>query len=144
MQQLRKEEISIYYWLQDLVPDSVNVEDGFPQTDLVLPTVSITELDIEATPFEMGGCELDTRLWRIDVFAENKAQRNNLAYDIYSELECGIPVYDYDEGFPPNTSPSQIGILEVQKRKLKPVHVFDELVDKFYWRSRITFFTYFE
>lgn len=141
MQLNRKQDLSIYYWLVDEVPTGINVEDGFPVGKLELPTVSITSLDIRAKPFELGGCDLDDMFWRIDTFAVNKAQRDELAYLIYKELEQGIPVYDYDLGF---AAPPQIGTLVVDKRVLKPIHVFEELVEKLYWRTGITFFTVYE
>ena len=120
MQLNRKIDLSIYYWLVDEVPTGINVEDGFPVGKLELPTVSIVTLDTKATPFELGGCDLDDSFWRIDVFAVNKAQRDELAYIIYKELEDGIPVYDYDFGF---VAPPQIGTLVVSKRNLKLISI---------------------
>jgi len=140
----RKFDLSIYYWLSGLVPSSVTVVDGFPNTDLVLPTVSVTQLDIEGLPFELGGSERDLLFWRIDSFGETKTQRDNLASIIYSGLECGVDVYNYDEGFPPTVSPTKIGTLIVSKRKLRPIHTFEQLVDKLYWRSAVTFFTKYQ
>lgn len=140
----RKQDLSIYYWLEDQTPSTVNVKDGFPGSDLTLPTVSITNLEIEGRPFELGGAEKDYRFWRIDIFADNKVQRDRLAYDLYEQLECHIPVYDYDEGFPPSVDPTQIGTLMVKNRLLTPVRVFEELVEKLYWRTEITFSTYYE
>jgi len=141
MQLYRKLDLSIYYWLVATVPSGVTVEDGFPTGTLELPTVSISSLDVRDKPFELGGCNLDDIFWRIDTFAVNKAQRDELAYLIYKELEQGIPVYDYDFGF---VAPPQIGTLVVSKRNLKVIHVFADLVEKLYWRSGITFFTYYE
>jgi hypothetical protein len=141
MQLNRKQDLSIYYWLIDKVPAVINVEDGFPVGKLELPTVSITSLDIRSKPFELGGCDINDSFWRVDCFAVNKAQRDELAYIIYEELEQNIPVYDYDLGF---AAPPQIGTLVVDKRILKPIHVFENLVEKLYWRTGITFFTYYE
>ena len=141
MQLYRKLDLSIYYWLVATVPSGITVEDGFPTGTLELPTVSISSLDVRDKPFELGGCNLDDIFWRIDTFAVNKAQRDELAYLIYKELEQGIPVYDYDLGF---VAPPQIGTLVVSKRNLKVIHVFADLVEKLYWRSGITFFTYYE
>jgi len=139
----RKFDLSIFYWLQDMVPAIVNVEDGFPVGELTLPTVSITSLDIEGNPFELGGCDLDNLFWRIDVFAKNKAQRDELAYLIYKELEANVTVRDYDVGFPPVVAPI-LGTLIVSRRKARPVHVFEDLVEKLYWRMTLTFVSYYE
>ena len=141
MQLNRKLDLSIYYWLISVVPAGIEVVDGFPTGKLELPTVSIVTLDMRGKPFELGGCDLDDSFWRIDCFAVNKAQRDELAYIIYKELEQGIPVYDYDLGF---VAPPQIGTLVVSKRNLKVIHVFEDLVEKLYFRSGITFFTYYE
>jgi len=122
----------------------VNVEDGFPNTSLELPTVSVTQLDITGLPFELGGSERDMLFWRIDTFGGTKTQRDSLASLVYRSIECNIDVYDYDEGFPPAVSPTKIGTLLVTKRKLRPVHTFEQLVDKLYWRSSVTFFTKYQ
>lgn len=144
MQLQRKLDLSIYYWLVSKVPSSsITVTDGFPEASLELPTVSITALDIEGLPFELGGCDQNKQFWRIDVFAKNKTQRDDLAYILYTELEQQIPVYDYDLGFPPPVPP-RIGTLIVSKRKIQPIHVFEDLVEKLYWRSGVTFFTIYQ
>jgi len=140
----RKLRQSIYYWLSSLVPTGVNVEDGFPSGKLLLPTVSVVSLDIRGVPFELGGCELDKEFWRIDIFAEDTPQRDELAFLIFDALEQQIPVYNYDEGFPPGASPTQIGYLIVSDRVLKPIYVFKDLVEKLYWRAGITFYTYYQ
>ena len=36
MEQIRLEQLSIYYWLTDLLPDFVNVEDEYPTDELRL------------------------------------------------------------------------------------------------------------
>jgi len=140
----RKFDLSIYYWLSGIVPAAVNVVDGFPSDSLTLPTVSVTQLDVTGLPFELGGDERDLLFWRIDTFGETKTQRDNLASLVYRLLECNIDVNNYDEGFPPTVTPSKIGTLLVTKRKLRPVHTFEQLVDKLYWRSSVTFFTRYQ
>jgi len=139
----RIQDLSIFYWLDSIVPSIVTVVDGFPTGDLELPTVSITPLELRGLPFELGGCEQDRFFWRIDIFAKHVAQRDELAYMIFNALEQNIPVYDYDVGFPPPVPP-RIGTLLVEKRFVQPVHVFRELVEKLYWRSGITFFTTYQ
>lgn len=146
MQLYRLFDLSINYWIQGIVPTTmtIHVKDGFPTGTLELPTVSITSLDVRGKPFELGGCELDNQFWRIDIFAQNKAQRDALAYIIYKELEDNIPVYNYDVGFPPSVSPPQIGNLIISKRTMKEIHVFEDLVEKMYYRTGIMFFSYYE
>ena len=144
MELIRKQDLSLYYWLEDLLPSFVTVVDGFPEGDLTLPTVSVEALPMEAVPYELGGLDKDIRFWRIDVFANNKSQRDDFAYNVYKQLEGNVEVYDYDEGFPPTISPTQIGSMKCYDRKVAPIIVFEELVRKMYWRSAINFWTEYE
>jgi len=144
MHLLRKQDLSIYYFLKDDVfasYDFVNVADGYPDADIQLPTVSIEALDIDPIGFELGNrVGRKDRLWVIDIYATNKAQRDEFAYLIIDELEIGIPVYDYDEGFPPLT-PTQLGALDVRNIRATPVIIFPEIEEKLYWRESIVFST---
>ena len=144
MRQHRLEDLSVYYWLESLLPTFVSVVDGFPEGDMEPPTISVDVKESWGIPFELGGAEQTRRFWTIDVFAQNKSQRDDFADLIFDELEQNIPVYNYDEGFPPDTSPTQLGILKCFERKNTPVYVFKELVRELYWRRSITFLTEFE
>lgn len=144
----RLQDMSIYYWLVDTVPSTVNVVDAFPVSDvdqnprLVLPTVSIDILDTSSEPFELGNkTPLWDRRWVIDVFANTKSMRDDLGYMILDALYCDITVSDYNEGFPPDDSPTELGTLLVTNIEMKPVYVFRELVEDLYWRASVTFFT---
>lgn len=145
MHLLRKQDLSIYYFLRDDVfapYDFVNIVDGYPDDTLELPTVSIDSLDITPTPYELGNrVGIRDRLWAIDVYATNKAQRDEFAYIIVDALELGIPVYDYDEGFPPDISPTQLGALDVKNISSSPVVIFPQIEEKLYWRNSIIFST---
>ena len=146
---IEKQQFSIYYWLKSIVPsvplNPTAVTNEFPDENLALPTVSIININVGGKPFELGGCELDRAFWRIDVFAQDIGTRNHLAYLVYNALKSPtVPVYDYDEGFPPTDSPSELGHLIVTSRLLNHVHVFEQLVEKLYWRTSITFYTYYE
>ena len=72
-------------------------------------------------------------------YTNNKSQRDELAYRLLNGLEACIPVYDYDEGFPPDVSPTELGCLEVEDLKLQIILVFPELVDTLYWRATVSF-----
>ena len=144
MELIRVQDLSVYYFLEGILPNFVEVVDGFPEDDLVLPTASVEAQPIEGVPFELGGCDKDIRFWRIDVFAENKSQRDDMAYVVYKELESNISVYNYNEGFPPDISPTQLGYMKCYDRRVAPIRVFEELVRKLYWRSAINFWTEYE
>lgn len=144
----RKEELSVYYWLKNTVFQDapfVNVVDEFPMGTLTLPTVSVDGPDIEGTPLELGNRrDKKYTIWFIDVFGKNKTQRDEYVLRIYDYLELGIPVYNYDVGFPPDVTPPQIGVLVPENIAVKKIKVIPELVETLYWRSMITFIATYE
>lgn len=140
----RKQDLSIYYWLDGLMQPypMVNVNDGFPEGDLVLPSVTIESDAITPHLKEMGSrVSWRRRFWIIDVIALNKAQRDELTSIILNDIENGISVYDYDEGFPPGVSPTEVGLLSITDWDVRTIRVFPTLVEKMYWRNTIRFFT---
>ena len=80
-------------------------------------------------------------MWAIEIIASNKAQRDELTSIILNDLEYGIPVYDYNEGFPPAISPTELGLLFPIDWEVRTVRIFPDLVEKLYWRNTIRFFT---
>jgi len=140
----RKQDLSIYYWLQDLFTSypSVIVNDGYPEGELERPSVTVLSHDIRPSIKEMGDRKSwRQRMWVIDVIANNKAQRDEITSIIINDIEYGIPVYDYDEGFPPANSPSELGLLRPTDWEVITVRIFPDLVEKMYWRNSIRFFT---
>ena len=144
----RKQDLSVFYFLKNLFSayTFVNIEDGFPENELQLPTISVEAEDIRRVPLELGNrIGLHPRIWSIDVFAKNKAQRDEFAYLIFDSLEQDyVLVYDYDEGFPPSVSPTQLGTLILQDQRLEVVRIFPQLTEKLYWRMSITFSTIYQ
>ena len=140
----RKQDLSVYYWLKDLFATYtfVSVNDGYPNTNLTLPAIAVESQDIVLTNKEMGNrISNRTRYWDIEVFGSNKAQRDEFVSMILNNIENGISVYDYDEGFPPGISPTEIGLLSLITISVKPIRIFPELVEKMYWRTTITIST---
>ena len=138
----RLKDLSVYYWLTNLFADftAVNVVDGFPMETLTIPTVSVEWARLASSPYELGNRKGDyIRSWYIDVFAINKSQRDDFTYRLVEALENPIPVYDYDEGFPPNVSPTQLGVLLPDDIEIKRIAIMPELVDKLYYRSQVLF-----
>jgi len=138
----RKQDLSVYYWLVNLFSDApfINIEDGYPETDFVIPTVAVEWSNISLFPLEMGNKKgFQRRMWFIEIFAETKSQRDDISYRILNAIEDNIPVNDYDEGFPPNISPTQLGCLIPQSIKVEIIRVIPELVDKLYWRAVVSF-----
>lgn len=144
MEQGRKELLSMYYWIKDNIGLSnlVNVIREYKKgEDLVPPTVSIGYEDVTNLPFELGNEDgIDERFWAVEIYAESPAQRDDLAEIVYKNLKK-VPVYNYDEGF---VSPSRIGTLIVRNKRNTPIIVFEDLVEKIFWRRSITFTTNFE
>lgn len=142
----RKKDLSIYYWLKDLFNSYsfITVEDGFPQTEISIPTVSIERDNIYIRNYEIGNNRgLWIPFWSIDIFAKNKSQRDELAFTIIDSLEEGIEVYDYDEGFPPVVV-TQLGVLSPREIKFQTIKVIPDLVEQLYWRAQITFVSDYE
>lgn len=138
----RKQDLSIYYWLDDLFSpyDNVTVVDGYPVDGLVLPTVVAEDGVISTRPSELGNrSDLRERIWNIYVYAKNKTQRTDFSSFIHENLESGIIVYDYDQGFPPTVVP-QIGVINPQGTLITPMRAFPELTELLYWKAAITFY----
>ena len=136
----RKKDLSIYYWLVALFTDVpyVNIRDGFPISDLVIPTVSVEGGTINLLPHEIGNKNrVFSRYWRIDVFGDTKSQRDDFTYRILENLQDTIPVYDYDEGFPPGVSPTQLGCLNVRNVRSNVIEILPEFTQKLYYRTSI-------
>ena len=145
MDSFRKEDLSVLYHMRDLFSDVdfIEIVDGFPTQDLTIPTVSVEASTIEALKFELGSTDrIHPRVWYIDIFAKNKSQRDDFGYRILHDLEDAcIDVLNFDEGFPPDQSPTKIGCLNVEDISYKPMRIFPELVDKLYYRGQVMFTT---
>jgi len=140
----RKQDLSIYYWLTSFLGplySAIKVVDGFPTEPIVTPSVSIDGENIRLSPFQLGDRRgRRKRVWIIDVYAKNKAQRDEITSEIIDTLENGITVYDYDSGFPPVVVP-QLGILMPYEIDATPVHMFEQMMEHLYWRESIRFLT---
>ena len=139
----RLEELSAFYWVKNLFsPYSfVTVTDAFPLQKLTIPTVSVESITVDGYVFEHGNRNwMRPTTFQINVFAQNKSQRDDFSYMIFNELKNGIPVYDYNEGFPENgVSPTKINHFEVVSAQLTKLKIFPELVDELYYRAVIDF-----
>ncbi len=139
----RIQDLSIYYWLTGLFSSypQVTVVDGYPPDDVSIPSIAVTDGPIDYTPHEQGSRRNKrSRIWMIDVATNNKAQRTEFTSYIVKNLEDGIPVYDYNQGFPPTSVP-QIGTIKPLDLAVRPIRVFPELTEsKMYWRETIVFF----
>lgn len=138
----RKEDLSILYWLKERFIDTnfVNIVDGFPHENLIVPSIAVEAKTINVSPLELGNRRgILFRVWYIDVFAKNKTQRDEFAYKILHDLEETIPIYNYDEGFPPDVIPSIIGGLVPENISMEIIKVMPQLVEVMHYRARISF-----
>lgn len=139
MYQERLEDLSIYYFLKDKFPESfITVVDGFPDGNLVLPTIAVEAGKIDVIDYELGNrVGLRVRRWYIDIYTKNKSQRDEFGYRLLDVLKDGISVYNYDEGFPPSVSPTRIGTLSVLSKSYNPIRISADVVDKLYFRASV-------
>lgn len=138
----RVQDLSVYYWLKDLFSSTtyMNIVDEFPMGNLIVPTIAVEASTIDTIPYELGSKKrLAYRMWIIDIFAKTKSQRDEIGYKLLHELENGIQVYDYNQGFPPEITPPSLGCLQPEEIKMEIIKVFPELTEKLYWRATISF-----
>jgi hypothetical protein len=140
----RNEDFSVYYWLNEKFPEVVSIVKSFPTKLLSTPTISISWENIKGYPLEIGNREvLKERLWYFDVFASNETQRDDLCYKLFNDLTNGIPVLDYNLGFPPLVvNQTQINTLVPVEREIRNLHEYIETVDEHetqYYRAVVLF-----
>jgi len=137
-----KEDISVLVFIKALFADTdfVTVVDEYPDTELTIPTVSVEQGTTILTEYEMGNRSgRRIREYVINIFARNKSQRDDYSYRVVNALENGIIVYNYNEGFPPEVTPTVLEHLNVVSRRIIPIEVLPELVEKLYFRSMVKF-----
>ena len=123
---------SIYYHIFDkLASDGldstmVRVKESYPITGVVVnaPSIIIDEGDFADSPLEIGGVDIASIGYIIDIFGKSKTQRNTLAWLVRAYLnDERIPVKDYNEGFPPGiTNQTTLGHAEIMNvRMITPI-----------------------
>lgn len=142
---LRKQDLAVYYWVKDTVFSGItfiNITTEFPQESLELPTVAVENGEITPMPWELGNpVQKEDRVFNIELFALTKAQADDFSYRILRNSYSGIPVYDYDYGFPPDITPPLLGRLYPDEISVTPVRVNPELVEKLYYRTHVRMVT---
>jgi hypothetical protein len=137
------EDMSAYYWLKNLFTDTplIKIVSEFPQGDLQVPSISIEPMRINTVPWEMGNPKtVKFRRFVIEIFASNITQRKQCVYKILNELDkAKIPVFNYEQGFPPDVTPLQIGSMDVAETVADFKRVFPAITEKLYYRATVTF-----
>lgn len=143
----RKQDLSLIFFLKDLFSDidNLSIVDSFPENELTLPTISVETYKINTRMYELGNFErLQSTTWSIDIFALNKSQRDEMGYRILNSLYDKVSVYNYDEGFPPDSSPTRIGVLRPDGINLEIIRVMPELVDVMHYRAVLIYTANYE
>jgi hypothetical protein len=141
----RLENLSMNYFVKDLfstVP-FITVVDQFPKLIMQVPTVSVVHGKLIEEEFEIGNRDPGkrTRRWFIDIFGSSISQRDDLAYSLLHASKSGFTVYDYNEGFPPDVSPTAINHLSPISRSYEPIDVIPLENEKLYYRGHLIFIT---
>lgn len=141
----RLEDISMTYFVKRLFEDvpHIVVVTQYPKTILDVPTISVVHRKLYEERFELGNRDsgLRTRRWIIDIFAKNETQRDDFAYKILDMTDDGISVYDYNEGFPPDASPTKINHLSVISKTYEPLDIIPSTNEKLYYRGQLILIT---
>lgn len=139
----RKQDLSVIYWLKDMYEDDgITIVDGYPDSGLIVPSISVTWDRIDTYEYEMGN---KRRAWDrsfyLDIYAKNKTQKDEIVFRLLDDLVEEIDVNDYDEGFPPLVTPTKIGILKVVSLRAKNIQVYPEITEKMHYRALISLVT---
>lgn len=141
----RLEDLSMTYWVKGILDPYgiITVVRSFPKQVLAVPTVSLVTGKLTEEEFELGNRDTGVRIrrWFIDIFAVNESQRDDFGYKILSETKNGINVFDYNEGFPPDATPTKINHLSVIKKTFEPIDVIPSQNEKLYYRGQLILIT---
>lgn len=142
----RLEDLSVNYFIKGLFEDQtfITIVDDFPRQLLQLPTISVVAGRLIEERYELGNRDagLRTRKWIFDIFAKTTSQRDDFGYKILDTTDNGISVYDYNEGFPPDASPTRINQLSVIKKSYEPLDTIPTSKnEKLYYRGQIILIT---
>lgn len=140
----RLEDLSMYFFIKDMFQDTpfIEIVDSFPEEILTIPTISIDAGKLKEENFEIGNRDrVRIRVWYIDIFAKNKSQRDDFGYRILDQTKNGINIYDYNEGFPPDVSPSRIEHMDVLSISYEPIPVMLDENEKLYFRGQVILVT---
>ncbi len=124
MQRLRLADLSVYYWIKDIlhkagmntiddgyqvntyraeVPYYVKVTDDYPsitKEGVVLPSVVLTMATLNEAGLQIGGGFKNYRNFDVDIFARRDGERDDLANVIYEGLDKTTTVRDFNIAFP--------------------------------------------
>jgi hypothetical protein len=65
-----------------------------------IPAVAISSMTNKIRPGALGGASWERRFYNLDVYGTTEQESKEIAYIIEEKLNYGVPVYDYNMGFP--------------------------------------------
>lgn len=147
----RLEDLSVNHFVKEqFAADAfITVVNKFPRTEiakrlLTLPTISVISGRLKEEMFELGNRDagVRTRRWFIDIFANSGSQVDDFAYRLLDVTDNGISVYNYNEGFPPDASPTKINHLSVISKTYEPINIIStDLNEILYHRGQLILIT---
>jgi hypothetical protein len=132
MRSFRLAWYSLLYWVSDCLVaagvDYVDVISGSPDVPIKLSgeTVTVFPSSAYSKPYELGGSDLKNVNFIVEAFLLTDGKRDDVADLLFEALaERTIPLYDYNEGFPPpygtDDVPTEIGKIQTNSVFLQPV-----------------------
>lgn len=113
---------------------------GLEDVEIVLPIVTIEYTNQVGIPFQLGSREATSRSFMITVMANDETEMDMLSQQIYEWLrDYDIPLNNYNSGFPPTVTPTQVGTLRVENVNVVPVRIVGSPDISDDYRTQITF-----
>ena len=155
MLESRMVKLSVYYFLKDKLDDGdwgstgyannelVTLKDAYPtdeeldrivlpenytgdSNEIVLPVVAIDSGYQNEYPYELGSGPGTARQFIISIFGRERGETDDLSQQIYEWFrDNNISLNNYNEGFPPTVTPTQVGTIEVDRVSLVPINIYD-------------------
>jgi hypothetical protein len=160
MARLRNEDLSVYFFVKDIVVGSStigslipNIVDSYPYNEIENETLKVPCIAVEhRTTSDVNVGELGAswfrRSWEITLFATTDTQRDDLGDVIFRALDKAIPIKDYSSGFRKdngkslaNTDLRVIEYANVENRFMRPAYNFGQYQKLKYWRLTVSFDT---
>lgn len=139
-------DLSVYYKIASLLPVSVSIVDAWSDDSAIdPPAVVIDVINKKRAWQELGSNSTKkTMLFKLSIYAATKSQRENIASLLADGLEENIMVYDYNDGFPPSSSPLNIGAaVLIRPPNYSPTPVVNGLQPITKWVGEVIFEIYY-
>lgn len=113
---------------------------GLQSVELVLPIVTLEYTLQTPIPFQLGSGPATAREYLVTVYGNDDREVDEIGQQVYEWLrDNDIPLNNYNDGFPPDVTPTQVGIIELDDPLVTPIRVIGSpnIVDRY--KIEITF-----